>query len=160
MFHVIDFNKTCLYKIKYNYTVTYKYIYGNIDKSGWVDVTFLKYTSYYSNRNFRGKPLAIDINSMTNNINYRIHNGREFIFTFKLEYIMRNKGIIEIKYGEIKSQLMESGYFPLYYYLKIKNDNYINIYLNLRLNSFDDSVMKNNFDIKGYLLNEDTIEKN
>ena len=54
---------------------------------------------------------------------------------------------------------MESGYFPFYYYLRIKNENYINIDVNLRLNSFDDSVMKNNFKITGYLLDEETIKR-
>ena len=43
---------------------------------------------------------------------------------------------------------METGYFPLYYYLKINDSDYINLDVNLRLNSYDDSVMKNTFDIK------------
>ena len=72
---------------------------------------------------------------------------------------MRNKGITEIKLGEARNQVMETGYFPLYYYLKIKNKDYINIDVNLRLNSYDDSVMKNNFNIKGYLLDEETIKR-
>ena len=54
---------------------------------------------------------------------------------------------------------MESGYFPLYYYFKIKNIDYINFDVNLRLNSYDDSILKNNFGIKGYLLDEDTIKR-
>ena len=31
--------------------------------------------------------------------------------------------------------------------------------MNLRLNSYDDSVMKNNFDIKGYLLDDDAMKR-
>ena len=54
---------------------------------------------------------------------------------------------------------MESGIFPLYYYLKLRNGDYTNIDVNLRLNSFDDSVMKNNFEIRGYLLDENTIKR-
>ena len=72
---------------------------------------------------------------------------------------MRNKGIIEIKSGEIRSQIMESGNFPLLYYFKIKYQDYINFDMNLRLNSYDDSVMKNNFEIKGYLLDEDNMKR-
>ena len=72
---------------------------------------------------------------------------------------MRNKGMIEIESGEARSQIMEGGYFPFYYYLRIKDENYINIDVNLRLNSFDDSVMKNNFKITGYLLDEETIKR-
>ena len=66
----------------------------------------------------------------------------EFIFYFQLEYNMRNKGITEVKSGETRSQIMKSGHFPLYYYIKIKDEDYINIDVNLRLNSYDDSVLK------------------
>ena len=83
---------------------------------------------------------------------YCVGPGKEFIFTISLEYIMRNKGIIEIQSGETRSQIMESGNFPLYYYFKIKYPDYINFDVNLRLNSYDDSVMKNNFEIKGFYL--------
>ena len=86
-------------------------------------------------------------------------NEGEWIFVLKLEYNMRNKGIIEIKSGEARSQIIESGNFPLYYYLKIEVEDYIHLDVNLRLNSFDDSVMKNKFDINGYLVNEDTIKR-
>ena len=43
---------------------------------------------------------------------------------------MQNKGIIEVKSGEARSQIIENGYFPLYYYLKIKDQNDINIDVN------------------------------
>ena len=72
---------------------------------------------------------------------------------------MRNKGIIEIKSGETISHVMESGYFPLYYYLKIKDNNFINIDVNLKLNNLEEDYIKNNIEIKGYLLNEDTIKR-
>ena len=158
MFYIFSFNKTCLYKMKNKYTIINKYIYGNLAYSGYIDVSFLNYESFFSNMNFRGKPFALDIDEKTRNINYHIKKG-EYIFVFKLEYIMRNKGIIEIKSGETRSQVMESGYFPLYYYFKIKNLDYLNIDVNLRLNSYDDSVMQNNFEIKGYLFDEDTIKR-
>ena len=158
MFYIINFNKTLLYKVKNNYTLIYKYIYGTLTRSAWVDVSFLNYNSFYSNRNFRGRPFALDIGSNTSSINHRISDG-EVLFVIILEYNMRNKGMIEIESGEARSQIMEGGYFPFYYYLRIKDENYINIDLNLRLNSFDDSVMKNNFKITGYLLDEETIKR-
>jgi len=159
MFYIIGFNKTCFYRVKNNYTLIYKYIYGSEDYYGWVGVSFLNYNKFYSNKNFRGKPFAIDVDSKTDTIYYSVSEGGELLFVFKLEYIMRNKGVTEIESGETRSQVMESGSFPLYYYLKLKNEDYKNIDVNIRLNSFDDSVMKNNFQIRGYLLDEESIKR-
>ena len=158
MFYIISFNKTCFYRVKNNYTLIYKYIYGIDNPHAWVDVSFLNYNQFFSNRNLRGKPFALDVDSNTDTIHYSIEGG-ELLFLLKLEYIMRNKGITEIKSGETRSQVLESGIFPLYYYLKLRNGDYTNIDVNLRLNSFDDSVMKNNFEIRGYLLDENTIKR-
>ena len=47
----------------------------------------------------------------------------------------------------------------MYYYLKIKNEEYINVDVNLRLNSYNESLLQNNFGIKGYLLDEDSIKR-
>ena len=159
MFYLIGSIKKCFYKVVNNYTLVYQYIYGSSDITGAVEVSFLNYNEFYTGRNFRGKPFVLDIDSNTKNINYRITSGKELVFSFKLEYNMRNKGIIELKSGEARSQLMERGSFPLYYYLKIKYENFIKLDVNLRLNSYDDSILKNNFDIKGYLLDEETIKR-
>ena len=158
LFYIDSFNKTFLYRVKNNYILTYKHIFGRLWSNGIVDVSFLNYTSFYSNRNFRGRSFALDINPNTTKMNHRIPNGA-LLFVITLEYNMRNKGLIEIESGDTRSQIIESGYFPLYYYLKIKNENYINIDVTLRLNSFDNSVMKNNFEIKGYILDEETITR-
>ena len=161
MFYINTFIKTCLYKVTNNYILIYNYIFNdNLGYGGHINITFLNGNTktFYSNRNFRGKPFSFDIDSNITYIRHRIGSG-DLLFSLKLEYNMRNKGIMELKSGETQIQFMESGYFPLYYYLKIKNDNYINIDVNLRLNSNDDSVMKNSFDIKGYLLDENTIKK-
>ena len=158
LFYIHSFNKSCLFNVRNNYILTYKYINGRNLRSGSIDVTFSNSKSFYSNRNFRGRLFIFDIDSNKNIINYHMNEG-EWIFVLKLEYNMRNKGIIEIKSGEARSQIIESGNFPLYYYLKIEVEDYIHLDVNLRLNSFDDSVMKNKFDINGYLVNEDTIKR-
>ena len=72
---------------------------------------------------------------------------------------MNNKGIEEIKSGETKSQFIIDGYFPFYYYLKIKNKTHINVDINIRLNSYNETLLENNFEIKGYILNEDKIKR-
>ena len=159
MYYLVGIKKNFLYKVRNKYTLINKYIYGPFYYVGWIEVSILNFNEIQLGRNFRGKPVALDIDSKTNNMLYCINSFSEFIFAINLEYIMRNKGIVEIKSGEIYSQIMESGYFPLYYYFKMKNTNYINFDVNLRLNSYDNSVMKNNFEIKGYLLDEDTIKR-
>ena len=83
MFYLNQFNTTCLYKLKNHYTLIYKYIYGKLNFNGWVYVSFLNFPKFYSNRNFRGKPFALDINSKTNNITFGINSG-DFLFVFSL----------------------------------------------------------------------------
>ena len=158
MFYNIEFNKTCLFTVTNNYTLINNYIYGLYDiYGGLIDISFSNYHYFPSTRNQRGIPFTIDIDSKTKNIEYS--SSLEWLFVLKLEYNMRNKGIIEIKSGETISHVMESGYFPLYYYLKIKDDNFINIDVNLKLNNLEEDYIKNNIEIKGYLLNEDTIKR-
>ena len=158
MFYLYNFTKLSKYTLINKYTLSYKYIFGTINSTGFMDISFLNFKNFYSNRNFKGKPFSIDLDSKITNISFRMSNS-ELIFALELIYNMRNKGIEEIKSGETRSQIMTRGYFPLYYYLKIKDENYINLDVNLRLNSYDDAVLKNNFDIKGYLLDEDTIKR-
>ena len=158
MFYIYNFTKTCNFTTKNNYTLIYKYVFGTLSSTGYTVIPVLNFDQFYSNRNFKGKPFAIDIDSSIHNISFVMKNA-EFIFYFQLEYNMRNKGITEVKSGETRSQIMTNGHFPLYYYIKIKDENYINMDVNLRLNSYDDSVLKNDFGIRGYLLDEDTMKR-
>ena len=158
MFYIYNFTKTCNFTMNNNYTLIYKYVFGTLSSTGYMKIPVLNFDEFYSNRNFKGKPFAIDIDSSIHNISFIMKNA-EFIFYFQLEYNMRNKGITEVKSGETRSQIMKSGHFPLYYYIKIKDEDYINIDVDLRLNSYDDSVLKNDFGIRGYLLNEDSIKR-
>ena len=124
MFYLIGFQKTFLFKVKNKYTLINKYIYGQpFYSSGWIDVSILNYETIFLSRNYRGKPVALDIDSRTNDMFYGVGQRNEFIFVIKLEYIMRNKGIIEIQSGETRSQIMESGNFPLYIWRNKKSNN-------------------------------------
>ena len=154
IFYIYYVDKICLFKVRNNYILMNDYIYGY---QGYIEVPFLNNYNFPSYKNHRGTPFIIDINTKTKQIKFIGLFG--WLFVMKLEYNMRNKGMIEIKSGESIRNVLENGYFPLYYYLKIKNEHYINIDVNIRLNSFDLSAMKNNFDIKGYILDEDTIKR-
>ena len=165
MYHIVDFNKTYktnktyLFRLKNDYTFITKYIYGSNTSRLVMSIPFIYYDHNDFNRNFRGKPFAINIGNTTKNISFHMGNKGESIFVFKLEYLSKNKGVIEIKPGEVRSQLIENIYFPLYYYLKLKNDNNSKIDVNLRINSYDESIIENEFEIKGYLMDEDIIKR-
>ena len=131
------------------------FVYGG---QGNLNVSFLNFEKFYTSRNFKGKQVAFPIGSEPKNIVFNTSFSTH-IFCFQIIYNMKNKGIEEIKSGETISQFVNEGHFPLYYYLKIKNENYIDIDVNLRLNSYNESLLQNNFGIKGYMLNEDSIKR-
>ena len=155
MFYLDEGIKECLFfKVNNNYILNFQYLYGNGDML----ISFLDFEKFYTSRNFRGKPMAIPIDNKTNNITFN-NTGDKYIFYYQLIYNMENRGIEEIISGKTRSQFMMGGHFPLYYYLKINDNSYINVDVNLRLNSYDESVLQNNFDIKGYILNEENIKR-
>ena len=148
--------KNFLFLIKSDYSLILNFIYGGLYE-GFIDFYFLDiYFPFHTN--LKGTLFTVDIDSEMDYIGFTIDID-EWLYILKLEYNMRNKGILEIKSGETKGLVMESGYFPLYYYLKLKNENYININVNLILSYWDDYFMKNDLEFKGYILDEDTIKR-
>ena len=156
MIYLHNFTKKCNFKVKNSYTLNYKYVFGD---TGWIELSFLgTIRRFHSNKNFKGRPFAFPIDSETKDINFTISNNR-IMFYFQLFYNRKNKAVEELKSGEIISQIMAGSYFPLYYYFKIKNEEYANVDVNLRLSSYNESVLHNSFTINGYMLDEDTIER-
>ena len=157
MFYFYNFNKTTKFNVQNNYTLNYKYIHGI---TGWIDLSFLgNIQHFHSNKNFKGRPFSFPIDKNTTYIKYYLKVNGEIIFYFQLIYNRKNKAIEEIKSGETISQIMNNNYFPLYYYLECKNKSYANIDVNLRLSSYNETAMQNIFEIKGYMLDEDTIKR-
>ena len=159
IFYTYEIIMTNSFRVNNNYVLKYKYLYTKGKNGGILYFDFYEIQSYFfsSDRNFLGKPFAIDINP--NSTDLYLMGFNDWLFVLQLEYNRRGKGIIEIKPEETRSQIMESGVFPLNYYLKLKNENYININVNLRLKYLYDPTLVNNIDIKGYLLDEDTLSR-
>ena len=155
MFYLYQSEKEYRFKLKNNYLFNYIFVHG---RSGSMRVDFLNYWRFWTTRNFRGKPVALPVDDKTKNITLRV-SREQIIYFFQLQYNMNNKGIEEVKSGETKSQFVIGGHFPLYYYLKVKNPNYINLDVNLRVNSYNETLLQNNFGIRGHLLNEDLINR-
>ena len=140
------------YALEYNYLFTTKYIAGG---SFFLNLNYLLEEITLA-RNYRGKPISIQISPGTKSMKYRSKN--EFVFYLKIEYSMKNKGIEEIIPGETKSHIINSGYFPLYYYLYLNETKNLSVDISIRLNSYNLSELKNDFEIKGYLVDENTIK--
>ena len=155
MFFIMSSYKMNHFQMIKNYTFYYQYVYGF---TGNVSISVLNYQKFVSSRNFRGKPFSVSISSETDNVNISSINPN-FVYYIKLQYNMKNKVVEEIKSGETYSQFIIGRNFPLYFYFKIKNKDYINVDINLRINSFISEVIQNNFDIYGYVLDEDTIQR-
>ena len=132
-----------------------KFVSGN---TGWERISFLSFERFYSNRNFKGKPFSIPVDSQTTHIFFTT-GEYDYLHFFQLTYNMKNKAVEEIKSGESIIEIKYWDYFPLYYYLKVKDENYANVDVYLRLNSYNDSLLQNVFDIKGYMIDEDTIKR-
>ena len=163
MFYIKGKQNYYYLKLENNYTFIYNYIYGS-----YLDYNVMKFeinSSYelfhfITEKNSRGKPYSVDIYSYyAGTIVFGALDNIEWLFIMQFEYNMRNKGIIELKSGETRNQIIENGHFPLYYYLNIKNNEYINIDINLGLKFIDSDLWTTNFDINGYILNEDNMKR-
>ena len=131
MFYVTNSTKVNYFKLVNNYTLKYQYVNGN---GGKVNVSLLNFVTFASSRNFKGKPLEFPIGKETNNVTCYTEK-ENYVYFLDLIYNTKNKEIEELKSGETISSFIKGGHFPLYYYMKIKNEKYINVNINLRLNS-------------------------
>ena len=155
MFYLSNSTKVNYFDLEHKYALNYMFVHGDV---GILNVSLLNYTRFVASRNFKGRLIAFPIGSEPNAINFSTSNPKH-IFCYKIIYNMKNKGIEEIKPEGTLTQFVTEGQFPLYYFLKLKNQNYANIDINLRLFSYDESLLQNDFDIKGYMLDEDKIKR-
>ena len=156
MYFLYDKDLYFNYSLINNYKLVYQWLNGC---KGNIKLNLLGFeNNIYSSRNFRGKPMVIPV---TNEHKYMIFevSKTEFIFYFKLNYNMRNKGMEEIISGESRSEIINHANFPLFYYLNLRKKEDINVDINIRINSYSFFEFKNNFEIKGYIVDKDVINK-
>ena len=141
------------FKINNKYSLLYQYIYGSYGQAFFPNMN----EKLYGSRNLIGRPLGILMNE---NITYSINRARkEFGYCYKLIYNSKNLDLIELNLGEPRSQIINGGQFPLYFYLKLKENKNVNIIVNIRLKAYDDSELEENIEIYGYLLSENNITR-
>ena len=154
IYHLYKLSVYLNFSLTHNYTLTLKHISG---WSGGISLNYVGFENIFTSRNYRGKPIAVQI---TAEKRMRFWcNTYEFVFFLGLSYDLKNKAIQEISDKETKSEIMTAGYFPLYYYLNITKKTNVHIDVSVRLNSYNVTMMQNNFEIKGYLVDEDTIKR-
>ena len=154
LFHLFRQTLFLNFSLTHNYTLTLKHFSG---WAGGISLNYVGLENIFTSRNYRGKPIAIELTSEKRMEFWCF--VYEFVFFLQLSYNSKNKEIEEINEKETKSVIMENGYFPLYYYLNITEKNNVNIDISVRLNSYDLNMMQNNYDIKGYLVDEDSIKR-
>ena len=127
----------------------YQFIYGD---SGIYNYSIKKYDYIKISQNFKGKsfalPLDRDFSFFTNNSKH--------IFYYQLISALQVQEIEEVKAGETLIRVLTEYYFPIYYYIKIKNKNYVNMDVNIGFKMYNENFMYpcDKFTIKGYIINE------
>ena len=152
-----NYTKINHFNLVNNYTLKYQYVFGNYFGGG-IKFSFISYHGFDTSRNFKGRPFAFPIDSETENITISVEYDNSIYF-LELIYNIKNKVIDELKSGETISNFIKTGRFPLFYYLKVKNETYINYDISFRLFSYDDLLLNNDFEIEGYIVNEDTVKR-
>ena len=156
MYYINQNNIHFNYSLKHNYSLTYKWIGG---QTGLINISEFEH-SFLTNKNFRGKSIVVKFSNQTKEMTIDSSKGY-LIFSIMLNYIKNTQKMRaeEIKLGEVRSEIIKEGCFPLYYYLNLKNKKIVNVDINIRINSYNFLLVKNNYEIKGYILNEDSINK-
>ena len=155
MYYLDNNQKTNYFKLKYNYYFKLQYIYG---ESGTYKISFPYVDNFIISQNFKGKPITIPIDNNIDNFSFKTDSSQH-IFYFQLIYNMKMKGIEEVRDGEPLTQLIKEFAFPLYFYLKIKGNENIVIDANIRLKSFLLTQMNDKYIIKGYIINENILNR-
>ena len=152
IYQINNIKKTLKIMMTDIFSLMFNWICGN----GYIDVITNENEDLTINngRNFKAKPLLISLDKV-NNIAFR--SSSIFIFYLKFKYIMKNKGVEELAYGEVINELIINKQFPLYYYIK-NTENMTNIIFR-ELNYNINEMRKINYNIEAYILEYENIEK-
>ena len=153
MFYIHNFTRINEFQIKNKYSLIYQYMNGSFGGVKFSNIN----EDILATRNYRGRPLAILIDDNINVSNNTANSP--FIYYYQLIYNNKDGNIEEVKLGEPRSQIINRKQFPLYFYLKLKEDKDVNVIVNLRLKANIDSELEDDIEIKGYLLNNNDINR-
>ena len=146
MFYLNNSTKTYHFQLKNSFSANYQFISGDSGNS----------QDILSSPNLKGKLITLHMENISEfNTSTEIN---EFIYYFQLIHKLKRDDMEELKQGKPFIQITNKTYFPLSYYYKIINKNYINIIVTFKINEEIISEI-NNFTINGYIINEDNITR-
>ena len=153
MYYLENFTKINNFKMENTYFLKYQFIFGDDGVFGY---TIYEIDKIYISENFKGKPIIIQLDKNLSSIPFST-NKTKHIFYYQLINKMKIQGAEEITVGEPLTQIIVNYTLPLYFYLKIKSKEYINIDVNIRLKDYMDSELNAKFNIKGYIIDDSIL---
>jgi len=145
------FNSSKKLNFNFNYDnclLIFKFING----SG--TISFDEYQKIEANSNYFGKSITIPF-SKVKNITFK--SEKLFIYHLDLKYVRSKSDTRELIIDESLNEILLDTQFPIYYYLKIGNQD--NIDINFRITNIKDVNTTNNILINGYVINNEDLER-
>jgi len=145
------FNSSREFNFNFNYDnclLIFKFING----SG--TILFDEYPKIEANSNYFGKSIIIPF-SKVKNITFK--SEELFIYHLDLKYVRPKSDTRQLNINESLNEILLDTQFPIYYYLKI--DNQDNIDINFRIINIKDINTTTNILINGYMINNETLER-
>ena len=147
----ILFNSSKEFNFNFNYEnclLIFKFISGSgtISSGG--------YSKIEANSNNFGKPITIPISKVKKII---FKSEESFIYHLDLKYVNPKSGTRELIVGESLNEILLDTQFPIYYYLKIGNQD--NIDINFRIINLEKGNITTNIFINGYMIDNEALER-
>ena len=154
MFYLDNFTKINKFEMDEEYFLKYQFIYGD---TGIFNYTINNIDYIKISKNFRRKPFIFPLDK---NFSFSTNNTKHIFYYQLINNMIINDFIEEVKTGEPLTKLLNVYAFPLYFYIEIKNKNYLNIDVNIRFQKYMNySEQSKKYKIKGYIINEESFEK-
>jgi len=146
MFNFREYKKF-IFNLNYNFTLILNYILGQ----GEIICPKFNLTP---NVNFKGKPFLINLNNGENNLEFKINEDEEFKELVFYTKFQQNNEIKEITQGETLREFVNGLRFPIYYYIKNRENEINHMNIHFIIKNLKDKDKITIFEINGYIMNE------
>ena len=132
----------------------YSLIISRIQGLGSIDLCNSRYPlKFYISKNFRGNSITFFLNNIQNVL---FTGLPDVIFNTKLSYLGNNE-LREAIYGETMNEIIRNRHFPFFYYINYNINEFM--YITFRIINYDQLNATINYNIQGYILDYEYIEK-
>ena len=153
MHYLNNFTKWIIVNSNNEYFLKYQFIFG---ESGVFNYSIEKYNHINVSNNFKGKSMMLLLDK---NFSFYTNNSKH-IFYYKLVNNLKSLTFEEVKSREHLIRILKEYYFPLYYFIKIKNKNRANMDVHIKFQIYMDYPKQPNtkLSITGYIINENKLK--